>query len=152
MSAYLVTPRTIKAMVQYIGDVDLGRYHHCTMDEAAEMLYDENMRSLGARYGDATSSVEKGKYLKEVVGKGWEYCALPDEKAIDLIKIAKCYQYQTCEHKGHEESKAWKISDAVISRAIRKLPGYDEAPWGLRDEPEAEVISLGALAKKLAKK
>lgn len=147
MSAYMVSPRTIKAMVQYLGS-DLT-YHKVTKDEAAELLYDENRKSVSCRYDEKESSTEKGEFLRAVVGKGWEYIALPSGSAVDFIKIAKCYQYQTCEHDGHENSKAWKLSEGVIDAAVHRLPGWDKAPWGLDDEEPAEVISLAGLAERI---
>ena len=149
MSAYLVTPRTIKAIVQAIKESDLKTYHGLTREEAAELLYDENVKSLHARYGDKLSSTEKGDYLRRVKGKGWEYIAFPNSSPLSIIKINKCWQYQSCEHEGHEETKAWKLTDAIISRQIDELPGYDQAPWGLDDEPETEIISLFDLANKI---
>lgn len=148
MSAYIVSPRTIKAMVQYLGQ-NLMTYHKMTKDEAAELLYDENRKSVSARYDEKESTTEKGEFLRAVVGKGWEYLAFSDGSAVDMIKVARCYQYQTCEHDGHENSKAWKLSEAVIDEAIHNLPGWGKAPWGLDDEEPKEVISLAELAKKV---
>ena len=52
---------------------------------------------------------------------------------VEIIKAAHCYAYQACEHREWEGSKAAKRLQCVIDEATRKLPGYDDAAWGLHD-------------------
>jgi hypothetical protein len=48
-----------------------------------------------------------------------------------MIKLCHHYAYQACEHDGWEASDARKLVDAIEAHAVRHLPGYDDAPWGV---------------------
>lgn len=100
-----------------------------TVARVASMLASENLRSIEHRYpGD--HSGEQEAYASFDVPKGAETRAhqLP---ALHIIKACHCYAYQACEHPGWEASDARKLTDAIEAHAVRHLPGYDAAPWGL---------------------
>jgi hypothetical protein len=48
-----------------------------------------------------------------------------------VIKLARSYEYQACEHDGWGTSKAKRWIDNLISGLIYSLPGYDAAPWSI---------------------
>lgn len=50
-----------------------------------------------------------------------------------VLKQIACYEYQSCDHDNWLASEAAAITAALRSSAIRVLPGYDDAPWGLSD-------------------
>jgi hypothetical protein len=88
------------------------------------MLARENMASLDARYpGDTGDAI--GRPVETAV---FDAHSLP---AVAIIKACHCYAYQACEHAGWETSHAKRVIDAIEARAVRHLPGYDAAPWGL---------------------
>ena len=49
---------------------------------------------------------------------------------VQIIKAARCLDYQSCEHPGWEQSDACKLLQAIIGDdTSAHLPGYDEAEW-----------------------
>jgi hypothetical protein len=91
-------------------DTDLGR-----------LLWRENMRSLAARYGDEEKDLA-------------EYCyQRPDRDftLAELLKLAHCYEYQSCEHDEWKESDALAFCRSLREALESKVPGYDAAPWGI---------------------
>jgi hypothetical protein len=75
----------------------------------------------------------------------------PDLKPVDFIKMAQCFAYQACEAEQFRNADynsdfigQWHV-DSFISHMIRRLPGYDDAPWGYDRKPDApEVIDIFA--------
>lgn len=89
----------------------------------------ENLRSLEARYPgqqDRDAIIQSfGRFTRDMER---EAKALP---VLTVIKTAHHYAYQSCEHNGWEDSQAKRMVDGLERRLVRKLPGYDDAPWGL---------------------
>ena len=52
---------------------------------------------------------------------------------VAIIKAIHCYRYQSCEHPGWKASEAHDLCEALESRMIHELPGYDAAPWEVND-------------------
>lgn len=46
-----------------------------------------------------------------------------------VLKAIACYEYQSCEHSEWKTSEAFTFCRSL--EAIRALPGYEEAPWGI---------------------
>ena len=97
-----------------------------------QALLDENYRSVNHRYAteapvpryrhrDRTSFRRDGSNSQLLM-------------AMDIIKLCHCLSYQSCERDDWETSWAKRFLDRVIDAAIRLLPGYDDAPWGLYDD------------------
>ena len=117
MSAFLCSDAHINALVAFAKRQRL--LPEMTPSEAGQLLFDENVRSLDARYG------EEGY-------KAYNY--KPDcttRKAVEIIKLCHCYDYQACETEDYEQSRAHDLIDRIERRAITMIPGYDEAPWGI---------------------
>lgn len=94
-----------------------------TRKELGQLLLDENIRSLKARYGDRHGVIEsETRFRMELV----EY---PDPVA--AIKLINSYQYQACESDDWEQTEAYKVSEAIKDGLTRHLPGYDDAPWSI---------------------
>ncbi len=55
----------------------------------------------------------------------------PNPSPVEIIKAAQCFDYQACETDDWKESVACKIIQHIEGTAIRMLPGYEQAPWGL---------------------
>jgi hypothetical protein len=94
-----------------------------TRDEAdriGQLLMRENRLSLNHRYNESE--------VEDI----YAYTRSARPRAIDPVVILKaidCYEYQSCEHPGWEASEARGFCQALRRRMIRRLPGYDQAPW-----------------------
>lgn len=124
MSAYLVSKETIDAIVTFW---KFGGYERHTDKEATQtgqMLWEENARSVNARYRE-NDPTPHYQYKEKLVHNGKRLAP------VDIIKLVECWQYQTCETDNYRETPAWRLSEHILSEAIRQLPGYEEAPWGL---------------------
>ena len=95
--------------------------------EVAQMLWDENHKSVCDRYPDSDD-------LPGPIDQDFVYQRhRPSTRRIDPIAVLKacdCFQYQACEHEGWTDSEAKAFVDALRSAAWHALPGYEEAPWG----------------------
>ena len=87
------------------------------------VLARENVESLDARYPNDT-----GRDVSAV-----DPLAIADGTfpLMHIIKACHCYAYQACEHTGWATSRAKVIVDRIEAHAVRALPGYEDAPWGL---------------------
>ena len=89
-------------------------------------LWQENVNSLMARY--------PAKYT-EMVGPECPTLTRAELSVMTvswgaLAKILACYEYQSCEHSRWEESDAYRMCRWFAGALLRKLPGYEEQPWG----------------------
>jgi hypothetical protein len=130
MSAFIVTDTHINALVRYASRHKITvAYGNPTMrlnvsaheQEVAQLLIDENIKSVNYRYSEAeTSLIEYDR-------------GAPILSAIEAIKAAQCLRYQSCEHPEYENSLADKFIEAIIADAIPRLEGYDSAQWAIYD-------------------
>lgn len=138
MSAFIVDDATINALVGFYIANNCGDRKDSF--EMAQELINENYASVNCRYR------ENDKPHKQAFDNSW-IKRVDDLKPVDMITIARCYEYQACEHEEYESSEAAKITKTVISKAYQlggfselteshKLPGADKAPWGLNDNSE----------------
>lgn len=100
-------------------------------------LISENIKSLEARYPrdyqcmvpegveDYQFTPDNAWYNRSDVG--------PCGAAIAAIKLANCYDYQSCEHDGWDASWSKRFVNWLIDTAVNTLPGYDDAPWSYRE-------------------
>jgi hypothetical protein len=125
MSAFLCSDNHINALVEYaFSDRDdyiylRHRFGAADKQALAELLYNENWRSLRTRYNDPET------------GPGITYRPRPLLDAITILKLCDCYDYQACETEDYDTTRAAKAINFIRHKAIRALPGYEEAPWGL---------------------
>ncbi|MCP4599822.1 MAG: hypothetical protein GY847_04655 [Proteobacteria bacterium] len=148
MSAFLVSDLHINVLVEWARreQMSWGVRDKLTCEEVAQELRAENERSFNYRYQ------EEGHYPVK-----FGRVALPvNISATTIIKLCDCYKYQSCEHDGWENSRANKIVTEIRETAIRSLPGYREAPWGLEDlsdlGPRVESSVARYFAKQIAEK
>ena len=118
-------------------------------DAIGTMLWKENEASVSYRYPHDTND------LPGPVGDGPDHiythraCWLPINP-LHVLSAVACYDYQSCEHPGWKESAAHAFCEALMHKAIYRLPGYDDAPWGAPkgwDAP-AEPVNEVAVARK----
>lgn len=143
MSAHIVEISTIHAIVTFaVGGkrrvtscrsiTTEGAYVHatdCTPDQIGQALLHQNYLSVNYRY---IEDRETPVYTYKPVYDGF---VEPGKKrllrAIDIIKLCHCLEYQSCEHPGWPKSFAKDFLDRVVGAALHELPGYENAPWGL---------------------
>lgn len=105
----------------YFGDLNhQGELTPETADRVGTMLLAENDKSLRHEYGD------------DLPERSYRF--VEDLRPVDPLKIlktAKCYEYQRCEHPGWESSEAAAFTRHLVNLAISGLPGYRDAPWGV---------------------
>ena len=102
--------------------------------KVANMLWQENVKSVCARYPD-----EKSNELPGTITDGEEgYIITAADMAkplhnvepVQVLKSISCYEYQACEHEGWETSEAHTFCQVLRHKAINTLAGYDDAEWG----------------------
>jgi hypothetical protein len=97
-----------------------------------QALLDKNYRSVNHRYAtEAPAPRYRHRDRASFKPDGSDSQLL---MAID-IKLCHCLSYQSCKHDDWETSWPKRFLDCVIDVAIRALPLYDDAPWGLYDDP-----------------
>jgi hypothetical protein len=107
-----------------------------TLTEAGQMLWDENRKSINARYPDCVGDDEN---LPGPIGESFVYvhrhnpCWSIDP--VQVIKSCHCLRYQSCEHDAWEDSAACAFLDSLIDTATHALVGYDDAAWGAPHNP-----------------
>lgn len=150
MSAFVVEKAHINAMVNAgLSSHDPltwyhnGEWHQLNGNEDAvcQMLLDENIRSVGERYEDCEVTDLPGRidgdYLLPFRFK-LSY-GLP---IVQVFKLINCYRYQSCESDDWEQTEAFAFCDALESRLIRRLPGYEAAKWEWTKWPEENLMRL----------
>lgn len=76
--------------------------------------------------------------------RAWRFVRRPARPAA-IAKIARCYDYQACEHPAYEASSARAIVAALMARYPESLPGYDDMPWGITGA--ADLMRAGCVAR-----
>lgn len=138
MSAFIVSNTQINALVRYASRLGLtyrwaglARRVGGMEQETAEMLLAANYDSVNARY-------KENELPREIVYR----IDAPMLDAIKAIKLANSLAYQSCEFNEYEASESKAFTDALVSWAVNKLPGYDAAPWTIEDDEPAGPVGL----------
>lgn len=113
-----------------------GQWHECQdgdgqrMAEVANMLLLENIRSVSARYPSESSDTLPGAIERDLFQPGEVRRVLGPLDPVQVIKSCHCFEYQSCEHEGWEDSEAHAFIKQLIRSACHRLPGYEAAEWG----------------------
>jgi len=158
MSAYIVDREHIVYLVQAAArlkssqhgpalawtwnvDHEAGTYDRATFHESNDlvrvgnMLWDENRKSVCQRYQDTENLPGPAGENYTITPKDFSH-PIQYPNPVQVLKARDCYIYQTCEHSEWEGSEAYAFICALTNRAIKALPGYDEAEWGA---PKAKI-------------
>lgn len=101
-------------------------------DSIGRLLWRENVSSVAYRYDmPERHGAEHAEYLEALEAYAYEPLYA---KCAAVAKIARCYDYQSCEHPGWEASEAKRLVDELMGVFHETLPGYDAMPWGIADE------------------
>lgn len=93
----------------------------------AALLLAENIRSVRHRYAD-----ELGDY-NEIRINTSDILGARSITSVVILKLCDNLSYQSCESDDWETTKAHALLSQIKDAAIRLLPGYEEAPWGIDD-------------------
>jgi hypothetical protein len=137
MSAYMCDRHHIAYLVRAAEDyrsLDLrrdGEWIKLTPNEAGQMLWDENIRSVSSRYPDCDphdlpGEINAAPYLFKIS----PHDCWPHPHAAQVLKAIQCYQYQSSEHPEWEASEAAQFVATLREAAIRHLPKYNDLEWG----------------------
>ena len=145
MSAYLVKAEHIAILSTWMEN----QYPHDNRfqrERTAPILAEENIKSLGYRYSnieevedekdgnqdyiDLCTTMKVGKPVMTISATLVEKHII-ENTPIEIIKLADCLSYQSCEHPDYYTSEAHRITENIKAKAITKIDGYSNAPWGL---------------------
>ena len=139
MSAFLVGNKHIVAMVKslhsrYAGDSISyywqGNSYPMLGGQAqrhmGQVLAEQNYRSVAHLYGpDRQGDIVFEPFRLDP--------SAPLLSPVAVLQACDCYDYQSCETGDYPDTEAWRIVDRIRNRAIKSLPGYDEAQaWPVR--------------------
>lgn len=121
---------------------------YTTADEVGAMLVATNLDSIHARYPD---TIEAPEETPGPIERYWEHeYRWADPRyvptAVEALKAISCYEYQSCEHEGWEDSEAKRYCEALRDAVIHHLPGMDDAPWDWSAETIAERRAASLVA------
>tara|TARA_R100000654_G_scaffold57065_1_gene83492 strand:- start:166 stop:621 length:456 start_codon:yes stop_codon:yes gene_type:complete len=128
--------------------------HRLHPQEMAVALANANYASIEARYPGQWDLMGGGCSLIAFRAQCAREATRPDPnlKPIDLIKMAQGFAYQACEHEGWMQASfngdyiGEHHIQQFIGHMIRKMPGYDDAPWHYeRDTDAPEVVDITAM-------
>lgn len=136
MSAYLVDADTIDLLVAAADawrltfanreGTDAAELHVCShRDEAGQLLWDENARSVNARYREKASAPT---YTWTPLCLDRAAVAMP--VAVLVLGSVRCLRYQSCETEDYSSTRASRLLDRIEAEACRKLINVHDAPWG----------------------
>ena len=131
-------------------------------DRAAKIgqeLWDENKRSIHARYPDTA----EGGDMPGPIGETYQYRVHRSDYGgkfcpYQVVASCDCYRYQTCEHSGHEGTMAWGFVDELRRVALSAiLARGPSTTWGAPDPARSldaieagtgrEIISLSDFSR-----
>jgi hypothetical protein len=135
MSAFIVSKGHIDYMVS-AAELDesllsdLAEWGVVGPDDIGAMLLQENIASVSYRYHGEDLESLPGP-IQKTRPEEYRFRAPGRFNVVVALKQIHCYQYQSCEHPGWDESMAKRVCDRLQAGIIRRLPGYEEAPWGI---------------------
>lgn len=94
-----------------------------TRDDIGQILLDQNVRSVQARYPNYPVHNQRYSYRPVPV-----HALRPDW----VVQSCHCLRYQSCETRDYRETLAYHITQAIREDAIQAM--VEAAPWGVTDE------------------
>lgn len=126
MSAWVVSKLDIDILVTAFRDLANADVFDWT--DLGKMFWRENVDSVAYRYDmPKRHAAEYADYVAAVEAYEFEPFAA---KPVAIAKIARCYDYQSCEHPGWDASRSKQMVEQLMECFPDTLPGYDCMPWG----------------------
>lgn len=119
------SPDCVKVEGQFLV-FDFGNREVCRY--VAEVLWQENIRSVKARYKGDTDDYGDCPFLLNPN-------ASFNAHLMDAISCCDCLEYQSCETEDYEDTIAYAILKKIKARLVQKHlnnHGYREAKWGIK--------------------
>lgn len=110
MSAWLVSNECISIILTWTIKNNLEALGNKSPQQWFELLYNENVRSLKARYSNPQDLIYWD--LKDYRFKSQSHLLpseYPNESAIAVLKLLGCWKYQSCEGNYDKTSLPWKL-------------------------------------------
>ncbi len=133
MSAFIVNSETIGAIASYAQKEKCCQYGILygkgiiEAEKIAEVLANENIRSVCSRYGSADDMADPMfvSRCKDDAKKTYPHITFGQ-----LAKHVNCLEYQSCETDNYYSTDAYKILVCVRNSLAHDLAGYESAQWG----------------------
>jgi len=106
----------------------LDLFHDTDRTYVGQILKIQNIASVDYRY---KANTEMQDYLQKLDKKYIYNNRVNAVSPVALLKLLDCYDYQACETSDYKTTKACTIINQIREYTISRLPGYDEAAWGL---------------------
>lgn len=138
MSAYIVDRNTITYLVKaaehfdmYWNDNRLKRCEDGYFVLLAQMLWDENIKSVQYLYPDCRESLANapgpiGEDFKIVEADASKI--YPSFNGWTILRACQTYEYQSCEHPTWDNSEAKRFIECLTAYALRRVTPEDVPP------------------------
>lgn len=110
----------------------ISPYDYEAQARAANMLRDENIKSVCFRYNETPDSdnLPGPNHRGEITPEDFMRNAWSDFDPAQVFKSIHCLNYQSCEHEDWEDSEAFALLTYLKDQAGRAQVGYEDAEWG----------------------
>jgi hypothetical protein len=148
MSCFVVSNFDIDILVTAYGDQVGDGDKPARLTWIGRALLLENVKSFAACY--RVKHRAKGCDIRQETARGlrqaraYAFTRRIAHRAA-VAKLARCYDYQACEHDGYETSRAKAIVDTLIASHPESLPLYDAMPWGIASVHDLMVAGVPCL-------
>lgn len=117
--------------------LDAASLHACSFrDHAGQLLWDENARSVNARYNKNESAPA---YSWKPIDLDRASVGMP--VAVLVLGSVRCLRYQSCETDNYGETRAARFLDRIEAEACRRMIDTHDAPWGFTRDWMNEKIA-----------
>ena len=135
MSAYLTEEKSIATLAAHIYAINAHKYGPCaalgikSVEDIALALATENVLSVSYRYKNDVTFADK-LYIYACRDLAQKMTTPPELSPSHLAKMVEHYEYQSCERdKFFYQSPAYRLLCSLREQLVKKLPGFDAAPW-----------------------
>lgn len=116
-------PEAKQRGIEHLNDYELATLY-------ADTLYQENIRSVRARYPDDKRDDLPGPCIKplHIVVKSCDFQHIKYRvKPVEILVMLNSWEYQSCETEDFKQTVAYRLAESIRRAAIRALPGYEAA-------------------------
>lgn len=96
-------------------------------DQIGAALLRENIASVSFRYESHRGDLPGP--IPNPLPDAYTYQPFLEVDTAQVLKALDCYEYQSCEHPGWNDSEAHRFCDVLRRRYGATISGYDDALW-----------------------